>query len=108
MIIANGYIEIKRKTGGGIDTTTGYPIKPEAEWGGAIDCQYSATRYNNLAMSGGEPYRDAAYSILIEEQPLDGAEQLRLHDKDGNVVGEYSIVSIEPLDAVCEIRITCQ
>lgn len=106
MIIENGTIELKQKTsGGGIDPTTGYPHKPTSVgWGSPIPCQYSANKYNNLGRVNGEHFKTAEYSILIEEQPFD-TEQLRLKDRSGNVVGEFSIIQVEPLEAVCEIRI---
>ena len=109
MIIANGTIELKQKTSvGGIDPTTGYAIKAQsATWGDPIPCQFSAVRYSNLALSNGEPVTNASYSILIEEQAFE-AEQIRLKDRNGNNVGkgEYSIIQVEPLEAVCELRIT--
>ena len=106
MIIENGTIELKQKTiGGGIDKTTGYPLKPASvSWGDPIPCQYIAKKYSNLCMVGGEHFKTAEYSVLIEEQPFD-AEQIRLKDLNGNVVGEFSVISVEPLTAVCEIRI---
>ena len=95
MIIENGTIELKQKTsGGGIDPTMGYPQKPASvDWGTPIPCQYMANKF-----------KTAEYSVLIEEQPFD-AEQLRLKDRAGSIVGEFSIIQIEPLEAVCEIRI---
>lgn len=106
MIIENGTIELKQKTsGGGIDPTTGYPVKPvSVGWGDPIPCQYSANKYNNLGRVNGEHFKTAEYSVLIEEQPFD-AEQLRLKDRAGNVVGEFSIIQVEPLEAVRELRI---
>lgn len=106
MIIANGTIEAKLKQGGGIDPVTGYPVKPsDVSWGDPIPCQYSATKYNKLGQTtNGEHYTVAQYTVLIEEQPFD-AEQLRLKDRDGEVVGEFSVIEVEPLDAVCELRI---
>ena len=41
MIIANGTIETKIKTGGGIDPDTDYPIAPSVSWGNPIECQYN-------------------------------------------------------------------
>lgn len=107
MIIENGTIELKQKTsGGGIDPTTGYPLKPASvSWGDPIPCQYIANKYSNLGRVGGEHFKTAEYSVLIEEQPLGDAEQLRLKDRSGKVVGEFSIIQVEPLEAVCEIRI---
>lgn len=105
MIIQNGTIEVKSKTGGGIDPDTGFPIMPEAEWGDPIPCQYYANRKNNLGMANGEHFTIASYTIIIESRPFAG-EEIRLKDRSGSVVGEFSIMSAEPLDAVSEIRIT--
>lgn len=106
MIIENGTIELKRKTvTGELNPETGYPMKPRyVDWSQPIPCQYTANRYNNLGVVNGEHFKTAEYSILIEEQPFEG-EQLRLKDKSGHLVGEFSIIQVEPLDAVCEIRI---
>jgi len=107
MIIENGTIELKQKTsGGGINPTTGYPSKPATvSWGDPIPCQYSANKYSNLGRVGGEHFKTAEYVVFIEEQPLGDTEQLRLKDRTGKVVGEFSIIQVEPLEAVCEIRI---
>ena len=105
MIIQNGIIEVKRKTGGGIDPETGYPQKSgSVAWGDPIPCQYSANKRNNLGRVNGEHYTVAQYEILIEQQPFT-SEQIRLKDLAGNVVGEFSVIQVEPLDAVCELRI---
>lgn len=106
MIIRNGTIEFKSKSGGGIDPVTGHPIKPtSSSWGDPIPCQYSSNKHNNLGRVSGEHFTIASYAVLIEEQPLEESEQIRLTDDAGNVVGEYSIIEVEPLEAVCEIRI---
>lgn len=105
MIIQNGTIEIKQKTGGGINPDTGYPNKPgSVSWGEPIPCQYSANKRNNLGRVNGEHFTMAQYEILIEQQPF-VAEQIRLKDIAGKSVGEFSIMQVEPLDAVCELRI---
>ena len=57
--------------------------------------------------ASGEPYTLATYMVLIEEQKtLVTGEQIRLKDRSGNVVGEYSVRSNEYLEAVCESKIT--
>ena len=107
MIIANGTIETKVKTAGGIDPETGYPLRPsDVDWSGPIPCQYSANRYNRLGKVNGEHFTIAEYQILIEDdgRPFE-ADQIRLKDRAGNLVGEYSVMQVEPLDAVCEIKI---
>lgn len=105
MIIQNGNIEVKLKTGGGINPETGYPNKPvSTSWGNPIPCQYSANKYNNLGCTNGEHFTIAKYIVLIEEQPF-ATEQIRLKDLAGNIIGEFSVMQVEPLDAVCELRI---
>ena len=48
----------------------------------------------------------AQYSILIEEQPLGEFDQIRLTDSlTGKSLGEFSVIQVEPLEAVCELRI---
>lgn len=106
MIIPNGTIEIKQKTCGGIDPETGYPKRSsDVVWGEPIPCQTLTNKYNALALSKeGNPIISASYAVLIDEQPFVG-EQVRLKDRQGKVIGEFSIIQIEPLEAVCEIRI---
>ena len=55
MIIENGTIQVKQKTGGGIDPTTGYPLPYSAvSWGDPIPCQYYSNRYTYLGRVSGE------------------------------------------------------
>ena len=107
MIIQNGFIEVKTKVAGGIDPATGFPIKAaNSAYSAPIPCQYTANSYNQLGRVNGESFTVARYTILIEQpQSAFTAEQIRLSDMDGHVVGEYSVMSAEVLDAVCEVRI---
>ena len=95
MIIANGTIETKIKTGGGIDPDTDYPIAPSVSWGKPIECQYRANKYSNKGRANGEAFTIAPYD----------AEMLRLRDINGKILGEFSVIEVEPLQAVCQIRI---
>ena len=104
MIIANGTIETKIKTGGGIDPETDYPSKTSVTWSKPIPCQYRANNYSKRGKVNGEAFTVASYEILIEEQPYE-AECLRLRDMDGRTLGEFSVIEIEPLRAVCQLRI---
>lgn len=105
MIIQNGTIQIKRKTVSGIDPETGYARKPSAvDWDQPIPCQYLVNSYNALAIVNNEHVTAATYQVLIDEQPFDG-QQVRLMDSEGKVLGDFSIKQIEPLRAVCEIRL---
>lgn len=108
MIIANGTIEAKTKTAGGINPATGFPAANTGEgWGTPVPCQWSAVTHDNLGRTAAGNFILASYSVLIEQ----GAEkfedvQVRLKDADGNTVSDrLSVISSEPLDAVCERRI---
>ncbi len=106
MIIENGTIELlTSKTGGGL-TPQGYPNKVEKTWGSPISCQYSTASINLQGKVQNEPASTPSYTIIIEDCEVQ-TEQLRLTDnKTGVLLGEFSIKQIEPLDAVCQIRIT--
>lgn len=104
MIIQNGTIEEKLKTGGGIDPETGYPIPTKVSWGNPIPCQFIPNNVNKRGMVRGEHYTIASYQVLIEEQPCH-FEQLRLRDMSGAELGEFSVISVRQLEAVCEVEI---
>lgn len=105
MIIPNGTIQVKRKTAGGIDPATGYPVAPTAEWGEPVPCQWAANKCDRLGRVNGEHFTVAHFSILIELQHFAGVEQVRLRDLSGRELGEFSIMSVEPLEAVGQLRI---
>lgn len=103
MIIQNGTIAFKTKSGGGLDPVTGFPIAPVVTFGEPIPCQYRATAYNNLAKANGEHVTATQYEILIEQQDVP-SEQIKLTDFYGKEM-EYSIIRTELLEAVGQIRI---
>ena len=105
MIIQNGTIELKRKTAGGINPSTGFPIVSTAVWGSSVPCQWMVNTHNNLGRTNSEHFTLAKYIILVEQTNTIDSEQLRLTDRNGSVLGEYSIISVEQLDAVQQIKI---
>lgn len=110
MIIQNGTIEAITMSGdGGLDPQTGYPKKrSEQTLGAAIACQYTANRHDNLGRTKqGEAFVVAQYSILIEQpsEPFT-ATRLRLKDMSGATLGDFSVMSVEALEGVCQLRIT--
>jgi hypothetical protein len=107
MIIDNGFIEFIEHHSGGVDTATGYPVADSEEAAEPIPCQFSARSYNGIARQGqGEPYTQQSYTILIEQRPLKRYDKLRLTGYATGILGEFAIISTEPLDAVCQIKIT--
>lgn len=108
MIIANGCIEIGVIEGGGVDPRTGYPTRPlKASYGEAIPCLFVPTHYNAQGRAGAEHATSLAYTVYIDDVGRDmfGTERLRLRDLAGRVVGEFSVISVEPLSAVGQVKI---
>lgn len=105
MIIPNGTIEFITKTGSGVDAQ-GYPVKGVKEYLNPIPCQYIFNGYNQLSSSSGEAFTRQRYTILLEHANVEGfTERIRLKNKAGKEVGEFSIEMVEPLDAVCQTKI---
>ena len=106
MIIQNGYIRFLNASDGGLDPTTGHPLPATEEEGGeVIPCQWGAARMNLLAKVLGEHVVSESYTIRIEDYtPVEG-ERLVLYGRDDKEVGRFSIIRVEPLDAVCQTRI---
>lgn len=107
MIIQNGTIECKSKTPGGINPLTGHAIpSSEAQWLSPIPCQWSVSNLSYVAESGsGERFTKASYVVLIEQVYDFSPRQVRLKDNSGNTLGEFSVISQEELDAVCQTKI---
>ncbi len=106
MIIQNGHIQFLAATGGGLDEVTGHPKKAtETVTGNPIPCQYMSSTFDYLAETNGEHFTRRGYTILIENHHEVLSERLVLTDMSGNEIGRYSTVRVDPLDAVCEIKI---
>lgn len=107
MIIENGTIEFKQKAATGINPETGYPSAAYCEcWNEPVPCQYQPVKRTLQSTANGERFSYSTYSVLIEEQALPDSEQVRLADRNGNVLGEFSLLSPpEMLDTVGLIRL---
>lgn len=88
MIIENGTLQIQRT---------------KTDWGEPILCQIRTNKLDNLGKSNGNSFTAASYVILIEMQPFD-AKAIRLMRED-ICLGEFPIISTEPLPAVGIIKI---
>jgi hypothetical protein len=102
MIFANGLIYPIIKTGGGI-TANGNPCQPSNSLGESIPCRIKENRRNNIGKLNGNTFIIASYEILIDKQQFD-ANRVKL-ERFGHSLGEFSVISIEPLDAVNCIKI---
>jgi hypothetical protein len=102
MLIVNGTVTAKVKTGGGLDAD-GYPVKPVESWAQPIPCHVKMNRKNNLGKQNGNTFVAASYEVLIEPQPFE-AERVRLAEY-GRDLGEFSVMWTEYLEAVGALKI---
>jgi hypothetical protein len=104
MIIPNGHIAFDTSVAEGVDSN-GYPIPAIAEWGKAVECQYLPTtdrqaRANNEAMTA------KSYIVYVDRLEQLPSERVKLCDMRGDEIGQFSVRSVEHLDAVCQTKIT--
>lgn len=108
MIIANGYIRyVLTDNEGGIDAETGYAVASTTSVSNYIPIQFNPLRFNYLSKENGEPVTKQGYAIFVEY--TSGAvqsERVQLYRADMTEVGEFSVVSVTPLDAVCQYKLT--
>ena len=95
--ITNGSVSYKFKTGGGLDPVTGFPVPATSTWGEDIPCRWTTVSLNLLARDIEEHYIEAKYAIYVAGKRLP-SEQLKLGDNDGNVLGEFSVISYEYME----------
>lgn len=103
MIIANGFIRFKEQVEEQVDSM-GYPMLSPDAWGEAIECQYNITS-NLQARSNGEAYTSKSFVVWVEQMDVP-SEVVMLYDGRGKEVGQFSVISVEQLDAVCQTRLT--
>jgi hypothetical protein len=104
VIIQNGYIQPIESVAGGQDPVTGYYNKPSTSYGEKIACQYHPNSHNDKGMVNGEHFTIATYTVLVEGFTFT-ASRARLLTLDDKEVGEYSVLSPEPLQAVGQTKI---
>lgn len=102
MIIPNGYITVRTSIVEEKDSN-GYPLPPVESWSEPIPCQFILGS-NLQARNDGEAMAVRSYTIFIEGN-IEPCEVIKLHAR-GISLGRFSVRSFEPLDAVCQTRIT--
>lgn len=108
MIIANGYIRyVLTDDDGGINPATGYAMEASVGMSDYIACQFYANNLNYLSKENGEPVTRQGYTILVEQASGEiQSHRLRLYDSTMTEVGEFPVISVTPLDAVCQYKMT--
>ncbi len=104
MIIENGYIKFKTKSGGIYNEETGSYETATEGWSDPIPCQWRALTSNLKGVSKGEAFEAAQYEVLIEYQEFSG-ERFTLFNLDESEVGEFSPTAINKYQLVNIIEI---
>lgn len=102
MVIVNGTIQVKEKTGGGLDGN-GNPVRPSESFAEPIPCRITTNKKNYLGKQDGNTFIAASYEILIEPQKFE-AERIKL-TRFKRDLGVFSVMSSEYLEAVGAIKI---
>lgn len=108
MIIPNGYLVAKHAGQSGLAPDTGYPLPGQAERGIPVRCQYIPVRHNAQGLVQGEHVTLASYTILIESSQRGAidSERVELRGDSGGAIGEFSILNMEELRAVQQVKYT--
>lgn len=106
MIIPNGTVQFKTKTGGGINMATGYPMASTESWSTPTECQFYHTTLNLQSKDGGEHVTRRSIVVLLDGDDVFTTETLKLTDATGSEVGEFPVISAEQLRAVNQTKIT--
>jgi hypothetical protein len=105
MIIENGYIQVSRKTGGGM--LNGKPQPVAVTLSEPIPCNWKAQKWDKKGKVRDGVFTQAQYEILIELQEFD-SETLTLYDTTvgRRLLGLFEVQSVEPLAATGATKIT--
>ena len=114
MILENGTLQTKIKTGGG--TIKGVPITVNEVLGKIFPCNIKSKKYTSNADGGGpaemggtqavdSAFVRASYEVLVETDNFT-AEKVVLKDNRGNTLGEFRVLEVQYLDYVNVVKIT--
>lgn len=103
MIVENGYITPKIKTGGGRGAD-GKPVKPSVGWGEPVLANITVNKNSLVGKSNGNTFTVASYEVLIEASKYE-SESVMLSYLDGENLGEFSVMEIVPMQAVGMVKI---
>ncbi|MCQ2299703.1 MAG: hypothetical protein MJZ81_06235 [Bacteroidales bacterium] len=84
----------------------GNPVAAGISWSEGIECSVQTVRDTRKGVYEDGNFRQASFSILVEEvtEALRNAGIVRV-ERLGEDLGEYRVMSIEPLETVGRVRI---
>lgn len=100
----NGTLQILEVTGeNGVDGY-GEPIAAQTAWGDPIPCSVRTSSDTRKGKYEDGEYRHSSFIVLIEWRDGFSADRIRL-ERLGEVLGEFRVLSVEPLSTVGRIQI---
>lgn len=105
MIIENGALKYLAGTAGGGIGDDGKPVKHTDVWSEATPCNIRANNRNNLGRKEGTAFIIAAYIVTLEYRTGFNPGRIQLFNDEGQLLGEFPVVSLEVLEAVNAIKI---
>jgi len=99
----NGTLQYQILTPGGLDEV-GELTSATAEWSEPIECQITTNSDNRKGVYEDGEFRMASFLVHLEAQHSKDFDRVRL-SRQGEYLGEYRIMSREPLTSVGRIKI---
>lgn len=108
MIIENGKILVRPKSGGGVDSENN-PVSPTYGAPVEIPCQYQQKRRSNTGEYEGGHYTSSSYDVYIDIENLaviGGEGKFTLVSNTTGNLGEFEFAKPDVLELVGQIKIS--
>ena len=101
----NGLVWVQAVSGGGVNAD-GEPVPCLESWGEALDCLIRTNTDNRKGKYVDGEFRAASFTVLLEGRACPcSIRRVRLQ-RACEALGEYDVISVEPLFTVGRMQIT--
>lgn len=100
----NGSLKCQTLTGNEQMNEYGEPVAAQVSWGDPVPCSIKTNSDTRKGRYEDGEFRMASFTILIEFVAGFAADRVKL-ERNGEELGEYRVLSVEPLTSVGRIQI---
>lgn len=100
----NGSLKCQTLTGNEQMNEYGEPVAAQVSWGDPVPCSIKTNSDTRKGKYEDGEFRMASFTILIEFVAGFAADRVKL-ERNGEELGEYRVLSVEPLTSVGRIQI---